>query len=156
MLDELPSARSVALFGLVCGGEGIGSVEHAAEDSANDWPTRGAVNVPPAAGTPDDRPWWSQYGLGQPHGLALEAETALEMFRAAVLRSLDHVAVRYFDGALTLEQLDAHSDALAVALQTGGFFAGDRLAIYLQNVPQWLIALLGAGRPGASPSPSTR
>ncbi len=39
-------------------------------------------------------------------------------------------------------------DALANGLLTHGFAAGDRLAVYLQNVPQFLVFLLGAWRAG--------
>ena len=41
------------------------------------------------------------------------------------------------------------SDALAVALQQRGIEPGDRVAIYLQNVPQVLIAVLAAWKCGA-------
>ena len=41
------------------------------------------------------------------------------------------------------------SDALAVALQQRGVEPGDRVAMYLQNIPQVLIAVLAAWKCGA-------
>ena len=41
------------------------------------------------------------------------------------------------------------SDALAVALQQRGVEAGDRIAMYLQNIPQVLIAVLAVWKCGA-------
>ena len=39
--------------------------------------------------------------------------------------------------------------ALAVALSARGITAGDRVAVYLQNVPQFVIAMLAAWKCGA-------
>ena len=98
----------------------------------------------------DDRPWLGLYQQGQPPTLAVEHPSALAMFQDAVRRAPDRVALRYFDGALTMRQLDEQSDALAAALQDGGFAPGDRLAIYLQNVPQWVIALVAVWKSGGT------
>ena len=57
--------------------------------------------------------------------------------------------VHYFDRSLTAGQLDAMSDALAVALQQRGAEPGDRIAMYLQNVPQVLVTVLAAWKCGA-------
>jgi long-chain acyl-CoA synthetase len=70
------------------------------------------------------------------------------MWQSAVRRAPDRVLVRYFDGALTVQEMDRQSDALACALQQRGFRPGDRLGIFLQNVPQWVIALLAAWKAG--------
>jgi long-chain acyl-CoA synthetase len=56
--------------------------------------------------------------------------------------------VQYFDRTLSYGELDCTSDALAVALLERGFAAGDRLAIYLQNMPQFPIAVLAAWKAG--------
>jgi long-chain acyl-CoA synthetase len=106
-----------------------------------------------AAAAPDayeQRPWLALYRPGQPASLAQEHPTALAMFTDAVRRAPDRVALRYFDGALTMRELDEQSDALAAALQDGGFAPGDRLAVYLQNVPQWVIALVATWKAGGT------
>ena len=95
----------------------------------------------------DDRPWLALYG-DQPADYALEFDDALSMFRAGVARDPSAVALRYFDGAITRGELDELSDALAAGLLANGFAAGDRLAVYLQNVPQFVIAMVATWKAG--------
>jgi long-chain acyl-CoA synthetase len=71
------------------------------------------------------------------------------MFRATALRGRDAVLVHYFDQAITVDQCDGMSDALAVALQRHGVEPGDRVAMYLQNIPQVLITVLAVWKCGA-------
>jgi long-chain acyl-CoA synthetase len=101
-----------------------------------------------ATRTYDERPWLARYDAGQPHDLELEHSDALAMFRASVTRNPNGVAVRYFDGRITLRELDELSDAFAVGLLDSGLAAGDRVALYLQNVPQFVIGLLGTWKAG--------
>jgi long-chain acyl-CoA synthetase len=96
----------------------------------------------------DERPWLARYDEGQPHDLAVEHTDALAMFRAAVARDPDGDAIRYFDGRITLRELDELTDAFAVGLRDTGLAAGDRVALYLQNVPQFVIALVGTWKAG--------
>ena len=103
-----------------------------------------------------DKPWLARYRAGQPGSIAPEYGTMLEAFRASVARAPDLVAIRYFDGALTVADLDRASSALAAALVARGFRPGDRLALYLQNNPAFVVGLLGAWKAGAPRSRSTR
>jgi long-chain acyl-CoA synthetase len=96
----------------------------------------------------DDRPWLALYDEGQPTGLALEFEDALAMFKASVERNPGGDALRYFDGRITLRELDELSDAFAVGLLDAGFSRGDRVGLYLQNVPQFVIGLVGTWKAG--------
>ena len=95
----------------------------------------------------DDRPWLARYGEA-PADLEIEFEDALAMFRAGVEKDPDGVALTYFDGSVTRRELDELSDGLASALLANGFSAGDRLAVYLQNVPQFVIAMVAAWKAG--------
>jgi long-chain acyl-CoA synthetase len=101
-----------------------------------------------AASVYDERPWLARYDPGQPHDLELEHPDALAVFRAAVERDPGGDALRYFDGRITYRELDELSDAFAAGLLDTGFAAGDRVALYLQNVPQFVIGLLGAWKAG--------
>jgi long-chain acyl-CoA synthetase len=95
----------------------------------------------------DERPWLGLYG-DQAADKQLEYGNALEMFRAGVAADPDGAAVKYFDGVLTRAELDEQSDALASALLATGFGRGDRLAVYLQNVPQFLVCMVGTWKAG--------
>lgn len=74
--------------------------------------------------------------------------TMLDEFRAAAVAAADRPFLRYFGTVLSYGEVDRLSDALAVALQDNGFGHGDRVALYLQNVPQYVIALLAAWKAG--------
>lgn len=74
--------------------------------------------------------------------------TMLDEFRAAVATGGDRPCLRYFDRVLSYGDVDRLSDSLAVALQDKGFARGDRVALYLQNVPQYVIALLATWKAG--------
>lgn len=96
------------------------------------------------------RPWLSRYPDGQAADITREYDTALEMFQASAARSPDLPAIQYFDAAMTFQQLDRASDALAAALAGQGFAAGDRLALYVQNNPAFVIGLLAAWKAGGA------
>jgi long-chain acyl-CoA synthetase len=96
----------------------------------------------------DEKPWLSLYDQGQPAETALEFADALSMFRASVSRNPDGDIIRYFGGRITARELDELSDGFAVALAGLGVRAGDRVALYLQNVPQFVIAMLAAWKAG--------
>ena len=103
-----------------------------------------------AVTTYTERPWLALYRDGTRADITAEFDTMLDLFRATVSRAPDAVAIRYFDGSLTFADLDARSDALAVSLADHGFAAGDRLAIYTQNNPAFVVGLLGAWKAGGS------
>jgi long-chain acyl-CoA synthetase len=100
------------------------------------------------AGPYDAKPWLGLFDPGKAAEITPEFVDGLDMFRAAVARAPDGPAVLYFDGKLTYAELDAISDAIAVELIEQGFQAGDRLGIYLQNVPQWPLGILAAWKAG--------
>ncbi|MCG5074531.1 class I adenylate-forming enzyme family protein [Paraburkholderia tagetis] len=97
----------------------------------------------------ENKPWLAHYAPGHAATISQDYADALSLFRAAVERAPQHAALRYFDGALTYAELDAQSDALACAWIERGCARGDRVAIYLQNVPQFVIALVAAWKIGA-------
>jgi len=96
----------------------------------------------------DEKPWLSLYDPGQPAEISLEFTDALSMFRAAAAQNPDGDAIRYFGGRITARELDELSDAFALALLDLGVQPGDRVALYLQNVPQFVIGMLATWKAG--------
>ena len=96
----------------------------------------------------DQRPWLARYDTGQPHDIEVEFGSVLEMFGATVQRDPDRAAIRYFDGALSRRELDELSGAFAAGLADAGLQAGERVALFLQNVPQFIIAMIGTWKAG--------
>jgi long-chain acyl-CoA synthetase len=72
----------------------------------------------------------------------------LDLFFAALAKNRDGVAVRYLAETLSYGDLDRMSSGLASDLVARGFRPGDRLAAYMQNVPEYPIALLAAWKAG--------
>ncbi|GAA5170853.1 hypothetical protein GCM10023321_68590 [Pseudonocardia eucalypti] len=96
------------------------------------------------------RPWLGRYNDGLPADIHTDYPTMLELFAASVARAPQTAAIRYFDGVLTLADLDRASGALAAGLAAHGFAPGDRLAVYTQNNPAFVIGLLGAWKAGGA------
>ena len=76
-------------------------------------------------------------------------ETPLSMFERTVAQLGSDPLVLFFDTPLGAETIDELSHGLAASLQELGIGAGDRVALYLQNDPQYLIACLAIWRLGA-------
>lgn len=96
----------------------------------------------------DERPWLARYNPARPQTIDVAFTDALAMFRATVARAGDRPAFFYFDGTLSYAQVDEASDALAAALLARGFKRGDRLGLYLQNTPHFVIGEVAAWKAG--------
>src|SRR6185295_4684725 len=95
------------------------------------------------------RPWLHLY-QNVPSTIDASSETALEMFRSTLARGgRGAVLARYFDQPVTAGEIEVMSDALAVDLQRRGVEPGDRVAMYLQNIPQVLVTVLAVWKCGA-------
>lgn len=82
-------------------------------------------------------------------GSGMPYRSLVEAWNARVDSNPERPAVRYFDGCLTASELDRAADALGAALQARGTKRGDRVGIYLQNIPQYAISLLAVWKAGA-------
>ncbi|MGW5271721.1 AMP-binding protein [Streptomyces sp. NPDC004044] len=98
------------------------------------------------------KPWISLLSEAQRAPVS-PAETVVHAFRASVARAPEHPALAYFDGRLSYRETDALSDSVAGHLAAKGLERGDRVAIMLQNSPQFVLALLGAWKAGATVVP---
>ena len=95
------------------------------------------------------RPWQGLY-RDVPFTIEPAVCTGLDMFRATAFRGREAPLLHYFERSLSVAECDDMSDAIAVALQHRGVQRGDRVALFLQNVPQVLIAVLAAWKCGAA------
>jgi long-chain acyl-CoA synthetase len=98
-----------------------------------------------------ERPWLGLYQPGKPSDITPEYPDALAMWRggAGNGEAAHRPFLYYFDTAVTGANVDRDSDALAVALAARGLGRGDRVALFMQNVPQFVIAMLAAWKLGA-------
>jgi long-chain acyl-CoA synthetase len=96
-----------------------------------------------------DRPWLRAYTPGLHADLEPEFSDGRAMFRSAVSRSPGTPLIHYFGATLTVKDIDRMSDALAAALEELGIRAGDRVAVYMQNMPQFIVTMLATWKCGA-------
>ena len=97
----------------------------------------------------EERPWLKHYPSYIPPQLTTRFANGLEMFLETTKTMPEQAAIYYFDQPMSYSELDRKSNALAAALKGRGVTHGDRVALYLQNIPQFLIALYGAWKVGA-------
>jgi fatty-acyl-CoA synthase len=78
---------------------------------------------------------------GQPRSLDLPKETVYQNLEATAARVPQRAAIDYYGSRLTYRELKRQVDALAGFLQQRcGVARGDRVLLYLQNCPQFIIA----------------
>ena len=92
--------------------------------------------------------WYDLY-RAVPPTIAPRSQSGLAMFRRMAASQRERPLVHYFDRSITVAEIDEMSDALAVALQQRGVGRGDRVAMYLQNIPQVMLTVLAAWKCGA-------
>ncbi|WP_448222050.1 AMP-binding protein [Gordonia iterans] len=95
-----------------------------------------------------ERPWLARYPVGTPADIIQEHGTALGVFDAAVEAAPDAAFLQYFGTSQSFADVDRASRALAATLADRGFSAGDRLALYVQNNPAFVIGMIAAWRLG--------
>ncbi|AEJ44061.1 class I adenylate-forming enzyme family protein [Alicyclobacillus acidocaldarius] len=76
-----------------------------------------------------------------------------EWLRLHALERPSHPAVHFLGTHLSYAELDAYASAMAALLADLGLRRGDPIALFLPNMPHFLIAKLGAERVGVPVSP---
>ena len=99
--------------------------------------------------TNDDRPWLSQYPAGVPADIDAEAHTSLAvLIEESLKKNASRPVSVCMEKWMTYGELDSHSRALGAWLQGQGLQQGDRVAIMVPNVPQFLVAMAAVLRAG--------
>ena len=98
----------------------------------------------------DTSPWTALYPAGVPTTVEAGPASLVAAWRERVERDPEATALAYFDGRLSARGLEEESDALAVALAGLGTARGDRVGVYLQNIPQYAVLLLALWKLGAT------
>jgi len=78
----------------------------------------------------------------------------LELFRGLAHAHPDQTLLTYFNRHLSAREVDELSDGLAGYLQERGLGRGDRTLLCMQNVPQYVIALIAVWKTGGVAVPA--
>ncbi|MGQ9733382.1 MAG: long-chain-fatty-acid--CoA ligase [Candidatus Zipacnadales bacterium] len=96
-----------------------------------------------------ERPWLKFYEPGVPASIPYPDIPLHQNLADAARDYPQSPATIFVDATLTYRELDALANRFAAGLQRLGVKKGDRVAIYLPNCPQFIIAYYGALRAGA-------
>ena len=94
-------------------------------------------------------PWLAHYAAQVPAAIPLPQETLLETFESRARRWPDSVGVLHFDTAISFGTLAEQALRFATQLAAWGIGHGDRVAVSLQNDPEFLVAQYGTWMRGA-------
>ena len=103
-----------------------------------------------------DKPWLKFYDKGVPESLKPYPEKTLQQFlEESAARYPDNVAIHFkpshqgfAKSRLTYRELNDLSDRMAAALADRGLKKGDRVAIFMPNIPQFIITYYGILKAG--------
>ena len=99
------------------------------------------------------KPWLAHYPKGVPAAVEVPLKSVPQLFDQATERAPDKPAVVFYGRSISYRELREASDRLACALADLGVRKGDRVALYLLNSPQFIIAYFAALKCGATVTP---
>jgi fatty-acyl-CoA synthase len=103
-------------------------------------------NAPPPANAPAHHRFWPRRLPFNLHPPATSLWCNLEV---SALRYPDKPALVFFDRLTTYADLLAQAERLAAHLRTQGVQDGDRVIVFMQNCPQWIVAYYAVLRANA-------
>src|SRR5260221_246697 len=94
-----------------------------------------------------DQPWLQHYRVFA--NLTLPRHSMIDIFEATAQRQPEAPAIYHFDSVISFGDLNRQADRFAAQLASWKIGKGDRIALQLQNDPEFVIAQLGAWKRGA-------
>jgi long-chain acyl-CoA synthetase len=107
------------------------------------------VTEPSPPSQPAEKPWFKFWPAGVPKHIDYPEVPLFDLLRKTAEKYPDKTAMAYFDRGITYKALDLASDKFATALSDLGVKKGDKVALFLPNIPQFVIAYYGAIKIGA-------
>jgi len=98
---------------------------------------------------PENKPWFNSWPKNLPKNLEYPKVPLHAILEKTAKENPEKVAIAYFKGEITYAELDSLSSQFAVALIASGVKKGERVALFLPNIPQFIIAYFGILKAGA-------
>jgi long-chain acyl-CoA synthetase len=95
------------------------------------------------------KPWFSSWPKDVPKNLEYPKMSLHGILEKTAKEYPEKVAITYFEREITYAELNSLSDQFANALNTLSVKKGDKVALFLPNVPQFIIAYYGVLKAGA-------
>jgi len=96
-----------------------------------------------------NKPWTAHYEPHVPPTIDIPDTPLSDCLRRNALRHPKRTALIFFDKRVSFQELNDAVDRFAAGLQKLGVGQGDRVAVYMPNCPQYVIAYYGILRAGA-------
>jgi long-chain acyl-CoA synthetase len=109
-------------------------------------PNSEKVEFPTSA---EEKPWFRFWPSDVPKNIEYPTVPLSAILEKTAEEHPEKTAIAYYEGEITYKELDSLSDQFAVALAKLGVEKGDRVAILLPNIPQFVIAYFGILKTGA-------
>ncbi|MBK5133532.1 long-chain fatty acid--CoA ligase [Candidatus Bathyarchaeota archaeon] len=96
-----------------------------------------------------EKKWFKFWPNNIPHNIDYPEISLQEILRKTAKNYPDQIAIIYFKDKITYHELDSLSDHFAAGLIEINIKKGDRVALFLNNIPQFIIAYFGILKIGA-------
>jgi long-chain acyl-CoA synthetase len=96
-----------------------------------------------------ERPWLHRYDTGVPYSIDYPHISVPRMLAESAQRNPDQPCTIFNGIAITYQAMNLLTDRLAVALIDQGVKPGDRVGIFLPNIPQFVLAYFAILKAGA-------
>jgi len=96
-----------------------------------------------------EKPWFRSWPEGVPRSIEYPEASLSDLLKSKAEKYPSKTAIVYFDKPMTYRELDLASDRFATALSDLGVKKGDKVALFLANMPQFVIAYYGVLKIGA-------
>ncbi len=98
---------------------------------------------------PDSRAWMKNWPPGVPFSIKYPRIPLHELLRNSARKYPSKTAILFYGSEISYNELDRRTDVFASALHRMGIRKGDRVALFLPNIPQFVISFYGALKAGA-------
>ena len=96
----------------------------------------------------NERPWFAHYDKGVPHTIEYPKAPLFHFLEEAARKYPDHACTIFNGAVISYKEMNALSDHMAAALVELGVKKGDRVGIFMPNVPQFVVAYFGILKAG--------
>ena len=101
----------------------------------------------------DERPWLKFYAEGVPTDLEIPERPLSDVLDEIANKYSGQTAIVFYGNQISYGKLKEDIDRFATALHNVGIVKGDKVALYLLNSPQYIIAYFGSLKIGATVTP---
>jgi long-chain acyl-CoA synthetase len=95
------------------------------------------------------KPWYKFWPQNVPKHIDYPLIPLSDILKKTAEKYPNNISAVYFDKGITYKDLDTYTDKLAAALSKLGVKKGDKVALFLPNIPQFIISYYATLRIGA-------